>query len=119
MPLPRILNACPQIADYSRNGIRNWADFMGAVALVRAMLRISPACWNKACAAMGEAQAGIAVAAMLERAEHIRSPGSYLRALVQKTGTGRSAGLAMIRALERQEEGIQTHRPEGFSSRAV
>lgn len=119
MPLSRILNACPQIADYSRNGIRNWADFMGAVALVRAMLRISPACWNAASAAMGETQAAIAVAAMLERAEHIRSPGSYLRALVQKTGTGRSASLAMIRALERQKEGRQPHRPAGFSHPAV
>ncbi|MCD2178804.1 plasmid replication protein RepC [Rhizobium sp. C1] len=103
--LPRILNACPQIADYSRNGIRNWSDFLGAVALVRTMLKISPTAWNAASAVMGEAQAAIAIAAMLERAEHIRSPGSYLRALARKTGTGRFAGLAMMRALERQREG--------------
>ncbi|MET3614286.1 replication initiation protein RepC [Rhizobium aquaticum] len=109
LSLPRILKACPQIADYSRNGIRNWADFMGAIALVRAMLRISPACWNTACAAMGEGQAAFAVAAILERAEHIRSPGSYLRALAQKAGAGRSVGLAMMQALERQGDRQHGH----------
>lgn len=126
LSLPRILKACPQIADYSRNGIRNWADFMGAIALVRAMLRISPACWNTACAAMGEAEAAIAVAAILERAEQIRSPGSYLRALAQKAGPGRSAGLAMMQALERQgdrqqwgQHGGQQRRSTGPTCRVV
>ncbi len=109
LSLPRILRACPQIADYSRNCIENWTDFMGAIALVRAMLRISPACWNTACAAMGEGQAAIAVAAMLERADHIRSPGSYLRALAQKAGPGRSTGLAMMQALERQGDRQPQH----------
>lgn len=106
LSLPRILKACPQIADYSRNGIGNWADFMGAIALVRAMLRISPASWNAACATMGEGQAALAVAAMLERAEHIRIPDAYLRALAAKTGNGRFAGLGMMQALERQGEGL-------------
>ena len=109
LSLPRILKACPQIADYSRNGIENWTDFMGAIALVRAMLQISPACWNTACAAMGEGHAAIAVAAMLERADHIRSPGSYLRALAQKAGPDRSTGLAMMQALERQGERQHRH----------
>lgn len=102
--LPRILNACPQIADYSRNGIGNWSEFMGAVTLVRAMLKISPAGWNTAVAAMGEVQAGIAIAAMLERAEHIRSPGSYLRALAQKAVSGKFAIIPMMRALEQNAE---------------
>jgi replication initiation protein RepC len=105
LSLPRILRACPQIADYSRNGIANWADFMGAVALVRSMLQISPAAWSNACAVMGERQAAVAVAAMLERAEHIRGPGAYLRALARKAGIGRCAGLAMMQALERHAEG--------------
>lgn len=102
--LSRILSACPQIADYSRNGIGNWSEFMAAVALVRAMLKISPAAWNTAIAAMGEAHAAIAIAAMLERAEHIRSPGSYLRTLAQKAVTGKFAIIPMMRALERNSE---------------
>ncbi|HWU62594.1 MAG TPA: plasmid replication protein RepC [Ensifer sp.] len=106
--LDRILKACPQIADYSRRGISNRADFMGAVALVRAILRISPAAWNAACAAMGETQAAIAVASILERADHIRSPGSYLRSLTTKALTGRFAAIAMLKALERTAE-----RPQG------
>lgn len=107
--LCRILSACPQIADYSRNGIGNWADFLAAVALVRAILRISPAAWNSACAAMGEAQAAIAVAAILERAEHIRSPSGYLKALAQKAVSGKFAVIPMMRALEQNED----HRPGG------
>ncbi|MCD2174331.1 plasmid replication protein RepC [Rhizobium sp. C4] len=102
--LSRILTACPQIADYSRNGIGNWADFMGAVVLVRAMLRISPAAWNTACAAMGEIQAAIAVAAILERAEHIRAPGGYLRALASKALSGKFALGPVLRALEQSGE---------------
>lgn len=101
--LSRILGACPQIADYSRNGIGNWSDFLGAVALVRAILRISPAAWNSACAAMGEPQAALAVAAILERAEQIRSPGGYLKALAHKAVTGKFAVIPMMRALEQSD----------------
>jgi len=102
--LSRILTACPQIADYSRNGIANWTDLMGAVALVRAFLRISPAAWNTACAAMGEVQAAVAVAAILERADRIRSPGGYLKALAQKAVTGKFALIPMMRALEQNDQ---------------
>ena len=102
--LSRILTACPQIADYSRNGIANWTELMGAVALVRAFLRISPAAWNTACAAMGEVQAAVAVAAILERADHIRSPGGYLKALAQKAVTGKFALIPMMRALEQNDQ---------------
>ncbi len=101
--LSRILSVCPQISDYSRNGIGNWAEFMAAVMMVRAMLRISQGSWNTACAAMGEAQAAIAVAIILERADHIRSPGGYLRALSTKAVTGKFAAVAMLRSLEQQE----------------
>lgn len=100
--LQRVLKACPQISDYSRNGISTWVDFMGAVALVRAMLKISPSSWNAARATMGEVHAAIAVAAILERADIVRSPGSYLRALAAKAGSGRFAAFPMIRALEQQ-----------------
>ncbi|HZG29608.1 MAG TPA: plasmid replication protein RepC [Ensifer sp.] len=110
--LPRILAACPQIADYSRCGIGTWSDFLRAVALVRAMLKISPAAWNTACAAMGEIQASIAVAAMLERADRIRSPGGYLRTLATKATAGKFAVMPMMKALEQTAERHRVERNE-------
>lgn len=111
VPLSRVLSACPQIADFSRSGITTGADLLAAAALVRPMLRISPSAWQRACAAMGEGQAAIAVAAILERAEHIRSAGSYLKTLATKAETGSFTVLPMLQALEQRtpDGGRQRH----------
>lgn len=100
LPLSRVLVACPQIADYSRGGIRTRADFLAAVALVRAILRISPSVWRLACETMGEGPAAVAVAAILERSDHIRAAGPYLKSLALKARTGEFSVLPMLRALE-------------------
>ena len=52
-PLGLVLEACPDIADYSRHGITSWRDFMATAGVVRSMLGISPSAWAEACAAMG------------------------------------------------------------------
>ncbi|MBL8589978.1 MAG: replication initiation protein RepC [Methylobacteriaceae bacterium] len=116
-PLAVALDACRDIADYhfATPQIRDWADFIAAARLVRPMLGISPDAWRKAVAALGERQAGLAVAFILQRSEHsseaerragpggadsvtvngspaIRSPGGYLRALTEK-GRGGDASL--------------------------
>ena len=52
-PLGMVLEACPDIADYSRHGITSWRDFMATAGVVRSMLGISPSAWAEACAAMG------------------------------------------------------------------
>jgi replication initiation protein RepC len=108
--LSRVVAACPQIADYSRGGIRSRIDLLSAAALVRPMLRISPSAWQRACRAMGEAQAAIAVAAILERSDHIRSAGSYLKTLATKAETGSFSVLPMLQALEyRTARGASPH----------
>jgi replication initiation protein RepC len=63
--------ACPDIRDYAPSGaIRSWPQFIASVRLLRPMLGISPDAWREAIAAMGETDAAIAVAAILQRSGH-------------------------------------------------
>lgn len=82
--LTSVLSACPQIADYAKDGIHSWRDLSVTANLVRSMLGISPDAWLQAQKTLGTEQAAIVIAAMLERADKIRSAGGYLRALTQK-----------------------------------
>ena len=99
--LTRLKRLCPQIGDYNPNGIRNWTDLIATADLVRSMLGISPDAWRKARAAMGDAAAAVAIAAMLERAETIRSPGGYLRDLTDKAARNVFSVYPMLQALEK------------------
>ena len=83
-PLGMVLRACPDIADYARNGISGWGELVETANLVRGALGISPDAWNQACEAMGAVDAAIMVAAMLQKGEAISSPGGYLRSLTAK-----------------------------------
>ena len=99
MPLSLVLEACPTIASYARNEIRSWRDFLAAAELVRSLLGISPSAYEGARAAMGEGNAACAVAAILERADAIKSPGGYIRDLTGKAEEGRFSVAPMIMAL--------------------
>ena len=98
--LNEFLKICPQIADYARGGVQNWADVLAAAELVRSMLGISPSAWSAARQAMGDATAAIVVAAILERADVIKSPGGYLRDLTGKAEKGRFSIHPMLNALK-------------------
>jgi replication initiation protein RepC len=56
--------------------------------MVRSMLGISPSAWEEAQTVMGERQAAIVVACILQRGAAIHSAGGYLRALTQKAEAG-------------------------------
>ncbi len=99
VPLAYLLTACPLLETYARDGIRNWHDVAATAGLVRSMLGISPDAWQKAQADLGETSAAIAVAAILERAEAIRSPGGYLRVLSEKARAGKFSVWPMLEAL--------------------
>lgn len=98
--LGRVLAACPEIKIYAQHGIETWRDLVATAGLVRAMLGVSPHAWDQACAAMGDFAAAITVAAILERAEKIRSPGGYLRKLTARAELGRFNVEPMLKALE-------------------
>lgn len=101
-PLGMVLEACPDILDYAGGGegrgqdaagrsepaIRNWSAFLKTASLVRAMLGISPDAWRDAVEIMGEVDAAIAVAAILQKGDEVRFPGGYLRALTEKKREG-------------------------------
>lgn len=99
--LERVMRVCPQIADYTRQGIRNWADLLTAADLVRSALGVSPDAWHRSRAVMGEQGAAVVIAAMLERGETIRSPGGYLRNLTDKANRAEFTVYPMLQALER------------------
>jgi replication initiation protein RepC len=87
-PLGFVMKACPDIADYAKGGISNWRDLLATAAVVRSMLGISPSAWEEAQAVMGEMQAAVVVACILQRGAAIRSAGGYLRGLTEKARAG-------------------------------
>jgi replication initiation protein RepC len=86
--LGMVLNACPDIVDYAKGGIGNWRDFLATAAVVRPLLGISPSAWEEAQTVMGDTQAAIVLACLLQRSSAIQSAGGYLRELTRKAGAG-------------------------------
>jgi replication initiation protein RepC len=87
-PLGMVLNACPDIVDYAKGGIGNWRDFLATAMVVRPMLGISPSAWEEAQAVMGDTQAAIVLACLLQRSSVIQSAGGYLRELTRRARAG-------------------------------
>ncbi len=83
-----VLEACPDIIDYARGGIGSWRDLATTAALVRAALGVSPSAWAQAIEALGEIDASIVIAAILQRGDEIKSAGGYLRVLTAKARAG-------------------------------
>ena len=98
-PLGMILDACPDVIDYSRGGISSWRDFLATVSVIRPMLGISPSAWEEAETALGPLQAAVVVAAILQRGSAIVSAGGYLRDLTRKAEAGEFSLGPMLMAL--------------------
>lgn len=104
LPLGIVLDACPDLMDLALGGrIRHWSDFLAAVEVARPMLGVSPSAWREACDAMGEGQAAITLAAILQRSDHINSAGGYLRSLTDKAREGHFSTWPMVMALLRSK----------------
>ena len=98
-PLGMVLDACPDIVDYAKGGISSWRDFLATAAVVRSALGISPSAWEEAQAILGEAQAAVVVACILQRGTAINSAGGYLRSLTRKAEAGEFSLGPMLMAL--------------------
>ncbi|WEX89924.1 plasmid replication protein RepC [Sinorhizobium garamanticum] len=102
IPLPAVLQACPQIADYGPSGqILSWKDLMTAAIVVRSMLNVSADAYDDACSVLGCENAATIVACILERAEQITSPGGYLRELTRRARRQEFSIAPMVLALSR------------------
>ncbi|KAF0211425.1 MAG: Replication protein [Methylocystaceae bacterium] len=88
-PLGMVLQACPDIVDYGKGGqISCWRDLIDAAAIVRSALGVSADAWKQALDVLGEHDASIVIAAILQRGEEIKSAGGYLRVLTGKAREG-------------------------------
>lgn len=96
-----VLEACPDIMEYARHGISSWRDFVATAGLVRSALGISPSAWEDARAVLGDEDAAVVVAAILQRGEAIKSPGGYLRSLTEKAKAGQFSLGPVLMALIR------------------
>lgn len=103
IPLGLVLKAAPDIADYAKGNLQSWRDLIAVAAFVRPMLGISPDAWAEACLHMGDANAAVTVACILQRSAEILRPGGYLRALTDKAATGGFSPGPMVMALLRAE----------------
>ncbi|ABE65103.1 replication protein C (plasmid) [Nitrobacter hamburgensis X14] len=102
IPIRMVVELCPDIIDYARDGIRTSQDLITTASAVRPMLGISPSAWEEACTAMGDGQASVVLAAILQRGAAIKSPGGYLRVLARRAAAGEFSVWPMLMALRRQ-----------------
>jgi replication initiation protein RepC len=106
-PLKMVLEACPDVAFYAKHGVSQWRDFLAVIdKVIRPSLGISPSAWDDAVAAMGEEEASVVVAAILQRGAMITSPGGYLRNLTEKAKAGKFSAWPMVMALWRLGRGL-------------
>lgn len=99
LPLYLVVKACPDLNDYVPAGVHSWPELVAAANFIRPMLGISDDAWRRAEVAMGSESAAITVVGILQRANEIRSPGGYLRALTSKAEAGAFSPGPMIMAL--------------------
>ncbi|MGL4234778.1 plasmid replication protein RepC [Tabrizicola sp.] len=99
-PLGMVIDACPDLVDWAKSGsISGWSEFVATAGTVRSALGISPSAYEDAREVMDEIPAAIVVAAILQKGESVRSPGSYLRGLTEKARAGEFSLGPMLMAL--------------------
>ncbi|WP_333684770.1 plasmid replication protein RepC [Pontibaca methylaminivorans] len=99
--LPDVLDSCSELRALFPQPVRDWTTLFDIVSRLAPMLGIDPPVLLQANRTMGTRQAALALVYILERHEHIRSPGAYLRSLIHKAESGRFAILPLLNALRR------------------
>jgi len=91
--IPMLMASCPHFADMARatgGYLRNWNDVHRAAANLRPIVGISEDAWNVANRVLGPAVAAASIALILDKSTtgEIKSPGGYLRGLVERAQVG-------------------------------
>jgi replication initiation protein RepC len=114
LALPFVLKLCPDIADYARGEIAHWRDLTAASNVARGALGVSFGAWEEAQRVLGERDAAIAIAAILQRGAAIASAGGYLRTLTRKAQANVFSVTPMLMALasaRRRGTGLRPNAP--------
>lgn len=91
--IPMLMASCPHFAEMARGVhgyLRNWSDVHRAAAQLRPMAGISEDAWNAAQKVMGPGIAAAAIALIFDKLTdgEVKSPGGYLRGMVEKAQVG-------------------------------
>src|SRR5690606_30352349 len=73
VPLDMVLRTCPNIQDYSSNGIASWRDLMDASKIVSVFLGITQSAYREALTIMGMENTSTVIAWLLQRTDEISS----------------------------------------------
>ena len=91
--IPMLMASCPHFAEMARSTqgyLRDWNDVHRAAAKLRPIVGISEDAWNVANRVLGPAVAAASIALIIDKSTNgeIKSPGGYLRGMVEKAGAG-------------------------------
>jgi len=91
--IPMLMLCCPHFAEMARGMegyIRNWDDLHRAAGKLRSMMGISENAWNVAQRVLGPAIAAATMALIFDKHStgEVKSPGGYLRGMVEKAQAG-------------------------------
>ena len=91
--IPTLMTACPTFAQMAHGllgYLRNWNDVHRAAEKIRPMVGISDDAWHVANRVLGPEMAAGAIALICDKFEAglVRSPGGYLRGIVEKARAG-------------------------------
>lgn len=91
--IPMLMASCPHFAEMARGVqgyLKDWNDVHRAAATLRPMAGISEDAWNVANRVLGPAVAAASIALIFDKHTDgvVKSPGGYLRGLVEKAQAG-------------------------------
>jgi replication initiation protein RepC len=91
--IPLLMASCPHFAEMARatgGYLRDWNDVHRTAANLRPIVGISEDAWNVANRVLGPAVAAASIALILDKSTtgEVRSPGGYLRGLVERAQVG-------------------------------
>ncbi len=91
--IPLLMASCPHFAEMARSTqgfMRDWNDVHRAAAALRPMVGISEDAWSVANKVLGPAVTAASIALILDKSTdgEVKSPGGYLRGLVERAQIG-------------------------------
>lgn len=92
-----VMTYCPELQSFSETEINHWSDLQTVTDQLRPMMGITSETWTKAREQFGAFDAILVLSTILQKIDHLRSPGAYLRVLTQKAAVGKYDPRQMLR----------------------